>query len=126
MYRLISRIIVKAEGFEKLTQINIQQKLKPFLEVCDISKVASPSSDAEKTSPLSPKRESPVVGEEYGKGKRLKVPSWKVRRNLDEEIENVQNVQNVQNIQNVQNVQDDNEVHPLLCSVVTGQALHLL
>ena len=40
---------------------------------------------------------------------------------------NIQNVQNVQNVQDVQNVQYVNEVHhALLCSVATGQALHLL
>ena len=38
------------------------------------------------TAPMSPER--PNVEEELGRGKRLKVPSWKVRRNLDQEFEN--------------------------------------
>ena len=94
VFSIISRIIEKTAKFETQSRSKISDKIKPFLEVCDISKVASSSSVAEITSPLSPKRESPVVDEEeYGRGKRLKVPSWKVRRNLDEEIENVQNVE---------------------------------
>ena len=60
---MVSRLIEKAEKFETQShyQSNIQEKLKPFLDVCNISKVASPSPDAEKTTPLSPKRpESPT------------------------------------------------------------------
>ena len=59
---MVSRLIEKAEKFETQShyQSNIQEKLKPFLDVCDISIVASPSS-TEQTTPLSPKRpESPT------------------------------------------------------------------
>ena len=33
-----------------------------------------------------------IALEDCGRGKRLKVPSWKVRRNLDDEFESVGNV----------------------------------
>ena len=70
MFLAISRVIEKAKKFETLSKTNIDQKLKPFLEVCDISTVNSPAA-VEKSSPLSPKRtESPVVLEEGGRGKR--------------------------------------------------------
>ena len=70
MFLAISRIIEKAKKFETVSKKNIEQKLRPFLEVCDISKVNSPAA-VEKSSPLSPKRpESPVVLEECGRGKR--------------------------------------------------------
>ena len=54
---MISRLIEKAEKFETQShyQSDIQEKLKPFLDVCNISKVDSPSG-AEQTTPLSPKR----------------------------------------------------------------------
>ena len=52
---MVSRLIEKAEKFETQShyQSNIQEKLKPFLDVCNISKV---DSGAEQTTPLSPKR----------------------------------------------------------------------
>ena len=81
---MISRIIEKAAGYETHSRINIPEKLQPFLEVCNISKLASPpTSGAKETSPLSPKRpKSPIVLEELGRGKRLKIP-----RNLNKEFE---------------------------------------
>ena len=71
--KVITRIIEKAAKFETHSQDQdkILEKLQPFLDICDISKVVSPSFGAEKFSPLSPKRpESPVVLEESGRGKR--------------------------------------------------------
>ena len=57
---MISKIINKAGKFETHTKTKIQEKLEPFLEVCNISKVISPAV-AEQTTPLSPKRpESPT------------------------------------------------------------------
>ena len=64
---MVSRIIEKAALSETHSRANIPGKLQPYLEVCNISKVASPSPDAEITTPLSPKRpESPT-----GKYKKL-------------------------------------------------------
>ena len=63
-------MIDKALTFRTHSQIKIEQKIAPFLEVYDISTVDSPAA-VEKSSPLSPKRpESPVVLEECGRGKR--------------------------------------------------------
>ena len=60
VYNMISKIINKAGKFETHTKTKIQEKLEPFLEVCNISKVISPAV-AEQTTPLSPKRpESPT------------------------------------------------------------------
>ena len=68
---MVSRIIEKAALSETHSRANIPGKLQPYLEVCNISKVTSPSYSTEKTSPMSPKRtESPVVLEECGRGKR--------------------------------------------------------
>ena len=96
VFKAVSRVIEKAAKFETQSHINIEEKLQPFLEICDISKVVSPSSGAEKVSPLSPKRsESPVVVEQ-GRGKRPKIPSWKIRRNLEKEFENIENVEPIE------------------------------
>ena len=75
VFSIISKLTQKAVTFRTHSKVNIEKKIKPFLEVCDISKVDSPKSkdspDIEKSSPLSPKRpESPVVLEEGGRGKR--------------------------------------------------------
>ena len=107
MFKVISRLIEKAATFETHSQTKILEKLAPFLEVCDISKVVSPSG-AEKISPMSPKRsESPVVDLEHGRGKRLKFPSIKVRRNLNEELE-IALEETVENVEAIE-VNDDND-----------------
>ena len=105
MFKAVSRIIEKAAKFETRSQTNIVEKLEPFLEICDISKVVSPDSGAEKISPLSPKR--PLVVEDLGRGKRLKIPAWKVRRNLNEELDNAENVENVETIE--ETVENDSD-----------------
>ena len=53
----------------------------------------SPAPTATPT-PMSPKR---PVEEELGRGKRLKVPSWKVRRNLDVAFENLDAIKTFEN-----------------------------
>ena len=86
MFRTISKLIEKALKFRTQSHVKVEEKLAPFLEICDISIVVSPSAGAEKISPLSPKRsESPVHDLDRGRGKRLKFPSIKVRRNLNED-----------------------------------------
>ena len=108
MVKVISRLIEKAAMFETHSQTKILEKLAPFLEVCDISVV---SSGAKKISPMSPKRsESPVVDLSLGRGKRLKVPSIKVRRNLNEELVNAleETVENVEAIKVTDDNADDN------------------
>ena len=113
MYRIISRLIEKAFTFRTHSKVNVQDKLKPFLEVCDISIVVSPASGADKISPLSPKRSESPVDLSLGRGKRLKFPSAKVRRNLNEELVNAleETVENVEAIEitddNVDNYEDD-------------------
>ena len=70
---MVSRVIEKAAKFETQShyESNIQEKLKPFLEICDISKV---HSDAEETTPLSPKRpESPT-------GKKQKIHEISIKK----------------------------------------------
>ena len=126
MFSLISRIIEKAAKFETRSQTNIVEKLEPFLEICDISKVVSPSSGAEEIPP-SPKRpESPLVEEELGRGKRLKVgrnlkekldeedlrrdKKSKVRRNLDKKFENFDNIESIEDtVENDSDYTDEND-----------------
>ena len=69
IFSCISKLIDKALKFRTHSHVKIEEKIVPFLEVCDISMIKSPA--VEKSSPLSPKRpKSPVVLEECGRGKR--------------------------------------------------------
>ena len=69
VFSAVSKLIDKTSKFRTQSHVKIEEKLAPYLEVCDISIVKSPA--VEKSSPLSPKRpESPVMLEEMGRGKR--------------------------------------------------------
>ena len=69
IYVKVTKLIARGTKYEKSTPSKVEEKLKNFKKVFDISKTNIDVSTA--SCPLSPKRtESPVVLEDHGRGKR--------------------------------------------------------
>ena len=76
VFKKISRLVEKANKVGKSSPTKVQDKLKGFQTVCDISKTVGSSLPP---TPLSPKRVESPVTPELGRGKRSKItPNCKI------------------------------------------------
>ena len=77
IYKKISSIVKRGCKFESppMSPTKIQERLKGFQKVCDISKTIN--SDIDIPTPLSPKRVESPITPELGRGKRPKIQTPK-------------------------------------------------